>query len=88
MYLDDTQSEKFHEVNSGILKPRIATQKWFAALRWPVNSQNKEDNLMTEAIITMRVGIIWVASVRTVGKSRTSFHLVHFAQTVHLIGMN
>jgi hypothetical protein len=58
MYLDDTQSEKLHEGNSGILKPRIGTQKWLAALRWPVNSQNNEANLMAETTVTMRVSII------------------------------
>jgi hypothetical protein len=88
MYLDDTQSEKFHEVNSGLLKPRIATQKWLAALRWSVNSKNNEAKLMAEPIVTMHVCIIWVASARTDGKSRTTFQRVHFAQTVHLSGMN
>jgi len=83
-----TQSEKLREGNSGILKPRIATQSWLATLRCPVNSQNNEANLIAEAIVAMRVTVIWVASVRTDGKSRTSVRLVHFAQTVHLSGMN
>jgi hypothetical protein len=43
---------------------------------------------MVKAIVTMHVRIIWVASVRTDGKSRTTFHLVHFAQTVRFSGMN
>jgi hypothetical protein len=88
MYLDDIQSEKIHEGNSGILKTRIATQTWLPALRWPVNPQNKEANLMAEAIVTMRVSIICVASARTDGKSSISIHLVNFAQTVYLSGIN
>jgi len=50
----------------------------------PIN----EANLMAEGIVTKHVRIIWVASARTVGKSHTSVHLVHFAQTVYLSGMN
>jgi len=53
-------------------------------LELPINKAN----LMTEAIVTKRVRIIWVASARTAGKSYTSVHLVHFAQTVYLSGMN
>jgi len=34
-----TQSEKFLESNSDILRPRIATQTWLSALRWSLNSQ-------------------------------------------------
>jgi hypothetical protein len=87
-YLDNTQSENFQEGNSDILKLSIATQTWLAALRWPVNSPINEANLMAEAIVTMRVSIIWVASARTDGKFRTSVHLAHFAQTLRLSGMN
>jgi hypothetical protein len=50
----------------------------------PIN----EASLMAEAIVTMRVGIIWVASARTDGKSRALVHLVHFGQTVRLSGVN
>ena len=50
----------------------------------PIN----EANLMAEAIVNKRVRIIWVASARTVGKSHTSVHRVHFAQTLYISGMN
>jgi len=45
-------------------------------------------NLKAEAIANMRVSLIWVASARTDGKSRISVHLVYFAQTLRLGGMN